>query len=187
LNGKLILIGIVVLFVVLGGVTISTYNGLVSSQVGVDQAWGDIQVQYQRRYDLIPKLTDAVNKFVTFEQKLLTDIAAARSAWTQSLKNSVEDQAEASKQLDSVTSRLLAIVTLENYPDLKSNQLVLGLMDELAGTENRVAVSRLRYNDAVATYNSKILRFPDNILAGSLGFQKRAFFNAQSGAEFPSP
>ncbi len=80
MNGKLILIGVVALLVVLGGVTISSYNGLVSSQVGVDQAWGDIQVQYQRRYDLIPKLTDAVNKFVAFEQKLLTDIAAARSS-----------------------------------------------------------------------------------------------------------
>jgi len=187
LDIKLVLIGVVALLVVVGGVTISAYNGLVSSQVGVDQAWGDIQVQYQRRYDLIPKLTDAVTKFVSFEQKLLTDIAVARSAWTQSLKSSVDDQVEASKQLDSVTSRLLAIVTVENYPDLKSNQLVLGLMDELAGTENRVAVSRLRYNEAVATYNGKILRFPDNILAGSLGFQKRAFFNAQSGAEFPSP
>ncbi|MBM3292682.1 LemA family protein [Candidatus Bathyarchaeota archaeon] len=178
MNAKTWVIGLIFVLVVIGGGVILSYNGIVSASVNVDQSWADIQVQYQRRADLIPQLVNATKTFINFEQKLLTDIAAARSAWTQSLKGSAEDQIAAGDKLNDVTSRLLAIVTVENYPILKSDQIVLGLMDELSGTENRIAVARTRYNEAVGNYNKQILSFPANMIAGMFNFKPRAFYQA---------
>ena len=176
---KAVLIGIPILIIVaIAGSAILTYNGLVSANISVDQSWGDIQVQYQRRADLIPQVINATKLYINYEQKLLTDITNARSAWAKSLQGSIADQVNATQTLDSVTSRLQTVLIIENYPDLKGNQVVLTLIDELEGTENRIAVARTRFNQAVADYNGKVLTFPNNIVAGSFGFQQKPYFKA---------
>jgi len=187
LNGKVALIGVVLVLVVLGASTIVTYNGLVGSQVGVDEALANIHTEIQRRVDLIPRVVNATNMYVNYEQKLYTDIAAARSAWTQSLVGSVGDQAAASQQLSDVTTRLLAVLIVENYPDLKANQVVLTLIDELEGTENRIAVARTRYNEATSAYNKSVLSFPGNVFAGAFGFKTRPFFSTTQTGDLTPP
>jgi LemA protein len=175
---KLVIAIPILLIAVRAGATVLSYNGLVTANVSVDQSWADIQVQYQRRADLIPTIVNATNRYIDYEQSLLTDIANARSAWAKALQGSPADQVNATKVLDSVTSRLQAVLIVENYPDLKADQVVLTLIDELEGTENRIAVARTRYNQAVADYNGKIATFPGNLVAGSFGFQQRPFFQS---------
>ncbi len=182
MNGKIILVGVVLVALVVVGGAIATYNGLVGAQVGVDESLANIHTEIQRRADLIPRVVNATNLYINYEQNLYTDIALARSAWTQSLGGSVEDQAAASEQLSDVVNRLLAVVIVENYPDLKGNQVVLSLIDELEGTENRIAVTRTRYNAASSDYNQRVLSFPGNVFAGAFGFTTRPYFSTtQSG------
>jgi LemA protein len=185
MNKVLIIAVPIIIIVAAVGALVLSYNGLVTASVGVDQSWGDIQVQYQRRADLIPKVINATNLYINYEQKLLTDITNARSAWAKSIQGSTSDQVNATQALDSVTSRLQTVLIVENYPDLKGNQVVLTLIDELEGTENRIAVSRTRYNQAVADYNGKVLIFPTNIVAGSFGFHQRPYFRSQTGLNSP--
>jgi LemA protein len=180
-NRPWVIAGIVAAFIILvvvGGI-ISTYNGLVARDVAVDSAWSQVETVYQRRADLIPNLVATVKGASNFEQDTLTQITNARSAWTNA--RTPEDQVAAANGMESAISRLLLVS--ENYPTLQSNQNFLALQDELSSTENKVAVERQRYNQAVGDYNQKIRVFPSNVVAGMFGFDKRTFFEASQGAE----
>jgi LemA protein len=163
----------------------SSYNGLVSAEIEVDDAWSQVQVQYQRRFDLIPRIVNATKLYINYEQQLLTDIASARSGWTDSLEGSIDDQMTASQEVDSVYNRLLAVVVVENYPELQADQVILGLIDELEGTENRIAVARMRYNEAVTKYTKKTRLFPGNMVANMFGFKPKPYYEAQEGSDEP--
>jgi LemA protein len=163
------------------------YNHLVSLDISCDQEWSQVQVQYQRRYDLIPRVVNATKLYINYEQSLLMAITEARSRWAEALSQSVESQASANAEMDSVMSRLLAVVDVEAYPDLKANQVVLGLIDELEGTENRISVARMRYNEAVASYNGAVRMIPTNLIAGMMGLSTRPYFAADWEAETAPP
>ncbi|MBO5811954.1 MAG: LemA family protein [Bacteroidaceae bacterium] len=167
---------------------VSAYNGLVNLDEGVANKWGDVETQYQRRADLIPNLVNTVKGYAAHEQETLESVVAARSQATQIKVDpenlTPEKLAEFQKAQGEVTSalgKLLAIT--ENYPDLKANQNFLELQAQLEGTENRINVARVNFNDATKRYNTAIRRFPKNILAGMFGFEKRSYFEAQDGAE----
>ena len=173
----LLIVGGIAVFIFLGAMI--SYNGLVSADVNVDTAWGQVQSVYQRRADLIPNLVNTVKGARDFEQGTLIEITEARSRWQGA--RTPEEQVAAANQLEGALGRLLVVV--ENYPELKTNQNFLALQDELAGTENRINVERQRYNEAVGTYNAKVRRFPTVMIAGLFGFEQRDFFEAQTGAE----
>ena len=157
----------------------ATYNGLVTKEIAVEAQWANVESQYQRRADLIPNLVASVRGYLQFEKDLLTEITELRSRWQSAATQ--EDQIKFGTALDSAIARLLVVV--ENYPDLKSDTTVVQLMDELAGTENRIAVERMRYNEAVRDFNTAIRRFPGNIVASSFGFEKKLFFSPTPGSE----
>ena len=180
-----IILGIIAIIALwIGG----SYNGLVTSKENVNQAWGDVETTYQRRLDLIPNLVNTVQGAVKFEQQTQTQIAALRTGATaasQALANAQtgEQRIAATQQADQVYSNFKALnINVENYPQLKATENFLSLQDELAGTENRVAVARQRFNEAVKTYNVKTKRFPTNIIAGMFGFSEEQFFAADAGA-----
>ena len=183
-NNSMIIIGVVAAIIIIPGLMfLTSYNGLVSSEIEVDEAWAQVQVQYQRRFDLIPRIVNATKLYINYEQQLLTDIASARSGWTDSLEGGLDDQIDASEEVDSVYNRLLAVVVVENYPELQADQVVLGLIDELEGTENRIAVARLRYNEAVTKYTKKTRLFPGSIVANMFGFDPKPYYEAQEGSD----
>lgn len=180
-QGLLIFGAIVLCFVCFFAFTIfGSYNGLVSKEETVNTSWSNVETNYQRRYDLIPNLTNAVQGIFNQEQQVFKDIADARTRYAGAPSGS-QEQVEAQSSLDSALSRLLVIV--ESYPELKSNEQVTGLMDELAGTENRINVARQRYNETVQDYNTSIRTFPTNIFAGMFGFERKPLYEAQEGAE----
>jgi len=185
------IVGIVVIalivIIVLSGV--GMYNGLVRSEVNVDNSWANVQAVYQRRADLIPNLVNTVQGAVNFEKETQTKIAELRTA-TASVKNEIQNAktpAEidaAAQKLDSIVSSYRGLnINVENYPQLKATENFLALQDELANTENKIAVERQRYNTAVKDFNTKIRVFPTNVVAGMFGFEKRTFFAAEEGAE----
>jgi LemA protein len=155
------------------------YNTLVSQSEAVDGAWSEVQNQLQRRNDLIPNLVETVKGFAKQEQDVLVKVTEARSRVAGASSRS--EAIEASNDLSNALSRLLVVV--EKYPELKSDQNFLRLQDELAGTENRLAVARKRYNDAVQGYNTTAKRFPTNLLAMLFGFEQREYFDAPESAE----
>jgi LemA protein len=155
------------------------YNQLVTKAEGVDNQWAQVETQYQRRFDLIPNLVSSVEGIMEQEQEVFGAIAEARTKYSGA--TSVDEKAEAASGLESALGRLLVII--ENYPELRSSENVMALMDELAGTENRISVERGRYNDLVRDYNVTIKRFPARLIAGMFGFEERAFFEAAEGAE----
>ena len=164
------------------------YNGMVDRDETVAKSWADVQTQYQRRSDLIPNLVSTVKGYADFEQKTLTDVIEARSKATSMNINADEITPEniakfqsAQSQLSGALSRLL--VTVERYPDLKANQNFLELQAQLEGTENRIAVSRQKFNGSVQDYNSYIRSFPRVIYAGWFDFQKKGYFEADAGTE----
>src|ERR1700732_2471415 len=158
---------------------ISARNEMVTLNETVKSNWAQVDVVLQRRSDLIPNLVETVKGFAAQEQTVFHDIAAARSALMGA--QTPADKIAANRQLDSALSRLLVIV--ENYPQLKSNENFLRLQDELAGTENRIAVERKRYNDAVQDYNTYISLFPNNLVASMAGFTRNdAYFKTDEGA-----
>lgn len=167
---------------------VSVYNGLVTMDENVTGQWANVETQYQRRADLIPNLVNTVKGYATHEKETLEGVVAARSQATQ-IKVDAEDLtpeklAEYQKAQGAVTSalgKLLAIT--ENYPDLKANQNFLELQAQLEGTENRIAVARTRFNDATRQYNVTIRRFPANLIAGMFGFDQKAYFAAEEGAQ----
>ncbi len=171
-----VIAGVVVFLLVMAG---GYYNSFVTANNSIDGQWKQVEVQYQRRFDLIPNLVEATKGIMQQEQKVFGDLAAARAAYSGA--QNPETKTQAANEVESALGRLLVIV--ENYPNLKSDQAVLRLQDELAGTENRVAVERKRYNDLVQSYNTSVSILPGNILAGIFGMKPRAYFNSAPGAE----
>ena len=164
---------------VLGLWVVATYNGLIGLDQKATAQWAQVETQYQRRYDLIPNLVNTVRQYQQFEASLLTELTSLRSQWMSA--STVDEKVSVGSATDSAISRLLLVY--ENYPDLKSITAVSNLMDELAGTENRISVERMRYNQAVQSYNTAIKTFPTNLLASAFGFAEKAYFTSVSGAE----
>lgn len=180
-----IILGIVAVVVVwaVGG-----YNGLVTRQEKVNEAWANVETVYQRRADLIPNLVSTVKGYAAHEQETLQSVTEARAkATAMTIDPSTATPEElaswqrAQQEVSSALGRLLAIS--ESYPDLKANQNFLELQQQLEGTENRISTERRKYNEMVRGYNASIRRFPKNILAGLFGFDKMTMFEAQEGAE----
>ncbi|MCX5823981.1 MAG: LemA family protein [Deltaproteobacteria bacterium] len=182
-SGKKILLIAVIVIVVLAVSVFSffkgSYNKFVTLDEGVKSAWAQVENQLQRRYDLIPNLVETVKGYAKQEKDVLVEVTNARARVGGAA--TVPDKINANNELTGALSRLLVVV--EKYPDLKSNQNFLRLQDELAGTENRIAVERKRYNDAVQGYNVAIRSFPANLLAGMFGFGKATFFEAPAVAK----
>ena len=173
----LIIIAIVVVLIV---VAIGIYNSLVQKRLRIDEAFAQIEVQLKRRHDLIPNLVNAVKGYMGFEQKVLTDVTNARAAAVSAGAQGPAQQAAAENVLTGTLRSLFAVV--ENYPDLKANQNVLELQEQLATTENQLSFSRQHYNATVLDYNTAIATLPNALLAGPLGFTERDFFVAEPEA-----
>jgi LemA protein len=173
----IVIIGFIAL--VFFGQYVSVRNNLVSKNEAVKSAWSQVDIVLQRRADLIPNLVETVKGYAKQEQTVFGDIAKARSSLLSA--GSPQEKIAANNQLDGALGRLLLIV--ENYPQLKSNENFLRLQDELAGTENRIAVERKRYNDTLQDYNTYVQQFPNNIFAGWAGFKvNNAYFAASEGS-----
>src|SRR3984893_10920482 len=178
-TGVIVLVVVAVIALLAGGADGSSRNQMVTKNEAVKSAWAQVDVVLQRRADLIPNLVETVKGFAAQEQTVFHDIASARSALLGAKTPS--DKIAANGQLDGAIGRLLLIV--ENYPQLKSNENFLRLQDELAGTENRIAVERKRYNDTLQDYNTYIALFPNNVFAGWAGFHRNeAYFKAPEAA-----
>lgn len=185
-----ILVVVILFALIFGGMYVSHKNEMVRLNEQIKSNWAQVDVVLQRRSDLIPNLVETVKGFAAQEQTVFDDIAKARAALGGARTPS--DRIAANGQLDGALSRLLVVV--ENYPQLKSNEQFLRLQDELAGTENRIAVERKRYNDSIQAYNTYIGQFPNNIFAGWAGFQRNnAYFEASPASretpkvQFPGP
>jgi LemA protein len=174
-------IAIIVLFLIF------TYNGLVRLRNMVDEAWNQISVQLKRRHDLIPNLVNAVKGYMEFEQETLTRVVEARSAAVAASEKGPSSAAEAGQAENFLTGALRQLFALvENYPDLKANQNVLQLQEELTTTENQIGFSRQHYNSTVRELNTSIQTFPNNTVAGIFGFRERDYFQiAESDAAVP--
>ena len=174
-KGLIVLVVLVVIVLALFGQYVGVKNNLVAKDQTVKAAWSQVDIVLERRADLIPNLVETVKGYAQQEVTVFGDIAKARSALLSAPTPS--DKIAANGQLDGAIGRLLLIV--ENYPQLKSNENFLRLQDELAGTENRIAVERKRYNDALQDYNTYVLQFPNSLYAGWAGFkQNPAYFQA---------
>ncbi|HXQ26001.1 MAG TPA: LemA family protein [Candidatus Acidoferrales bacterium] len=185
-----VLVVLLVLGLLVGGMYVSRRNQMVALNETVKSDWAQVDVVLQRRSDLIPNLVETVKGYAAQEVTVYDDIAKARAALGGA--RTPQDKIAANGQLDGALSRLLVIV--ENYPQLKSNENFMRLQDELAGTENRIAVERKRYDDAIQAYNTYIALFPNNIFAGWAGFQRNnAYFAASEASrevpkvQFPAP
>ena len=178
-KGTIILIVLIALVVILGIALVSGYNSLVTLEADVDAAYSNMDVYMQRRADLIPNLVSTVKGYAAHEQEAIDAVTDARAKLTGA--TTAEETAAADAELSSALSRLLVVV--ENYPDLKASENFTQLSDELAGTENRIAVARKDYNEVVTEFNTAIRRFPNSILAGMFGFEKKPLFTAAEGAQ----
>ncbi|MGH2407541.1 MAG: LemA family protein [Candidatus Limnocylindrales bacterium] len=178
----LIILAIVVVIVVF---VVAIYNGLVQRRLRIDEAFAQIEVQLKRRHDLIPNLVNAVKGYMGFEQSVLENVTKARANAVAAGGQGPAEQAAAENALTSTLRSLFAVV--ENYPDLKANQNVLALQEQLTTTENQIGFSRQHYNATVLDYNTSIATFPNALIAGPFGFTKRDFFDAEPEAsEVPS-
>lgn len=166
------------------------YNGLVSSEENVNKKWADVQGAYQRRADLIPNLVNTVKGYADFEQQTLIKVIEERANATRPQLNldptklddaSLAQYQKAQDELGQSLSRLLVVV--EQYPDLKANQNFLDLQTQLEGTENRINVERRNFNESVQQFNTKLRKFPTNMIAGMFGFKSKPYFQSQPGAE----
>src|SRR6201998_2199146 len=177
--GLAILVILLILALILGSSYVGRRNQMATKREAVNAAWAQVDVVLQRRADLIPNLVQTVKGFATHEEKVFGDIAAARAAMMGA--KSPQEKIAANGQLDSALSRLLVVV--ENYPQLRSNENFLRLQDELAGTENRIAIERRRYNETLQDYNTYISLFPNNIVASFSGFTRNdAYFKTDEGS-----
>jgi len=177
MKGFLIGLGIIILIIVS---FVSVYNGVVSKHETITAKWAQVENQLQRRNDLIPNLVNTVKGYAAHEKTVFEDVTNARSQWAKA--NTLEDKIKAAGAIDAALSRLLLVV--ENYPNLKADQTFLKLMDELAGTENRIAVERMRYNEAVRDYNITVRSFPGNFIAGMFGYKVATeYFKAEEKAK----
>jgi LemA protein len=172
----LIIVGIIA---VIAFMLFGSYNSLVTKTTAIDGQWAQVETQYQRRLDLIPNLVESVKGVMTQEKEVFGLIADARTKYAGA--QTVDQKSESATQMESALGRLL--VVMENYPVLKSNETVSKLMDELAGTENRVSVERRRFNDLVQDYNLSIKKIPTNFIAMMFGFSEHKYFEAANGAE----
>jgi LemA protein len=174
-----VLLVLAMLAVGLGGKFVSVRNNLVTQREAVNAQWAQVDVALQRRADLIPNLVETVKGFAKHETEVFKDIADARAALING--RTPQEKIQANDQLSGALSRLLVIA--ENYPQLRSNENFLRLQDEIAGTENRIAVERRKYNETLERYNAQIQRFPDNIVASMSGFTRNdAYFKTEPGA-----
>ena len=176
----LVVLGVVLLVgLMFGGKFVSVRNDLAVQNEAIAGAWAQVDVALQRRADLIPNLVNTVKGFATHEQQVIDSVTAARAALGGA--RTPQEKIAANSQLDSAISRLLVIS--ENYPNLKSDQNFLRLQDELAGTENRIAIERRKYNEVVQRYNTQIALFPNNLIASMSGFQRNdAYFKTDPGS-----
>ncbi len=177
----LIVLGVLVLLVVIfAGSFIGRYNRIVTLNENIAGEWSQVESQLQRRNDLVPNLVNTVKGYAAHEKEVFQSIAEARSKLAGA--RTVDEKVRANEQMDSALARLLVIV--EQYPNLKANENFIRLQDELAGTENRIAVERQRYNGSVLSYNTAIKTFPGNVIASMTGFSPRdAYFKAEEGAK----
>ena len=185
MNAKFLIIVVAIIVVILvasfAALYFVTYNNIVGLNASTENAWANVDVQLQRRYDLIPNVVDAARAYITYEGSILQNITALRSQWMN---------AEQSGNLDSINSATSAmesgisslIVTFEAYPNLQASDVVQSLMITLEGTENRISTERIRFNDAVRSYNTAIQVFPANLWTAGWGYTAKAYFQAQVGA-----
>jgi LemA protein len=182
---KIAVIAVAIIAIIIVGsfaaLYVTTYNNLASLNVSVDQQLANVETALQRRYDLIPNVVNAAKGYMTYEGSILENVTRLRAAWQTAVQNGNAGQVDnATSALESGVSQL--IVNVEAYPDLKASTVVQDLIVELEGTENRIATERIRYNDAVGSFNTAISVFPANMFAAGWGFEKKAFFQAQVGA-----
>jgi LemA protein len=175
----IVLAVIVVLAIAAYSFFAGNYNKFVNLDQAVKTSWAQVENQLQRRFDLIPNLVETVKGYAKQEKDVMVEVTNARAKVGGA--GNVPDKISANNELSGALSRLMVVV--EKYPDLKSNQNFMHLQDELAGTENRIAVERMRYNEAVKDYNQTIKSFPANLLAGMYGFKDAAFFDAPKEAK----
>ena len=185
---NLVIIIIVALVAIIGIYVFTAYNSLASKDEACLNQWSKVESQYQRRLDLIPNLVSTVKGYAKHEEETLIKVIEARNNATQvkvDANNFTQEQMEQFQQSqDALSSALKGLnIVIERYPDLKANQNFLQLQSQLEGTENRIAVERQRYSDMVNEYNTSIRRFPKNMVASLLGFERKAYIEAQNGAE----
>ena len=179
-NGVKVLLVIAGLAVIIGGVYVSGYNSLVNYDESIKASWSQVENVMQRRNDLIPNLVTTVKAYAKHEKETFENIANARAALAGA--KTIDEKVKASTGLDSAISRLLMIT--ENYPQLKANENFMALMDELAGSENRISVERRKYNEVVQAYNTAVRSFPSSVAAGMGGFKlKEVYFKADEKAK----
>ena len=168
-----IILGIVVVLII---AVIGMYNSLVQSKIKVDNAWSQIDVQLQRRFDLIPNFVETVKGYMTHEKETFEKIASLRTSWANA--NSVSEKAELDNQLSTTLKTIMAVS--ENYPELKANQNFSELSEELRNTENKISFARQFYNDTVTMYNTKLQLFPTNIIASIFHFEPKDLFTVDN-------
>ena len=185
-KSAVLILGIIVLVVVLWGV--KAYNNMVSQEEGVSTAWANVESQYQRRADLIPNLVNTVKGYAAHESETLQAVVNARTKATSiniDAENMTAEQLKeyqkAQSEVGGALGRLIAVA--ESYPDLKANQNFLELQAQLEGTENRIAVERKNFNEAAKKFNTYIRKFPQSLLSGVFGFDKKPYFEAEEGSQ----
>lgn len=179
---KWIVLGLVVLVVLIGvGVLVGMYNNFVTLDQGVNAKWSEVENQYQRQADLIPNLVSVVSSSVTVETKFVTDVTTARSQW-QTAETQLDKDTSGVQMNNGISALINAVATAENYPVLQANKQYVALTDELVGTQNRIAVARGRYIEAIQGYNTAIKMFPANVFASMFGFSGKEYYQAQLSA-----
>ena len=169
-------IAIVVIIILIALAFVAIYNGLMQSKLKVENAWSQINVQLQRRFDLIPNLVETVKGYMSHEQETLTKITELRTAWANA--STVQEKSELNNQLSGTLKSILAVS--ESYPDLKANTNFAAMQEELRNTENKISYARQFYNDSVTMYNTKLRTIPSNIVAGLLHLQDQPLFTVES-------
>jgi LemA protein len=177
-KGLIAIIIVVILLFMVGSFFIGRYNTMKVKETEVKNAWAEVDNQLTRRYELIPNLLETVKGYAKYEKEVLTQVTELRSRVGSA--QTIQDKMDSNNQLTSALGRLM--VVMEKYPELKANQNFMALQDELAGTENRLAVARKRYNDQVTTFNQYMVVFPNNILAGMYGIKEAVLFKAAEEA-----
>ena len=167
------MIWLIIIIVVIIFAIIAMYNGLVQAKLKTENAWSQIDVQLQRRFDLIPNLVEAVKGYMKHEEEVLTKVTELRTSWASA--SLVSEKAELDNQLSGTLKTIMAVS--ENYPDLKANQNFTQLQEELRSTENKISYSRQFYNDSVTAYNTSLMVFPTNLIASMFGFKSQTLFD----------
>jgi len=189
MNSKWIVVVVIIVAIVVVGVVFSalyfgTYNNLVALEESVDEKWAQVEQELQRRYDLIPRVVNASKLYIQYEGSILQNVTELRSQWATAMQSGDVDAInDATANLETGISNLIVVV--EDYPELKSSDVIISLMVELEGTENRISTERMRYNEAVRDYNQMRRSFPANMWAAGWGFEGKEYFEAKVGAQEP--